>query len=74
VTVNERLARLETCQEQTKALVEEIRNHLVGSPGADGLVTRLSKVEGRQGLLMRIAGAIGASLLGVAVWLFKERG
>ena len=70
---SERLARLEACQEQTKDMVTEMHAHLVGKPGQDGIVTRVSKVEQRQSMFMKIATTLGTAVIGVCVWLVKGR-
>lgn len=64
---------MEIYQKATHTMVRELHQHVVGSPGTDGLTTRVAKVEQRQGLIMRVFGAVGAALVGIAVWLVKER-
>ncbi len=45
--MEKRLARLEAQSDQTAKCVQEIHAHVVGSPGTDGLTTRVAKVEQR---------------------------
>lgn len=70
---SERLARLEAQSEQTHRIVSDLHAHIVGKPGTDGIVTRVSKVEHRQSLIMRVAGTVVAAFFGVFMWLLKGK-
>ena len=51
----------------------ELHEHIVGSPGTDGLATRVAKVEQRQAFNSKVLWTGFVSFLGMVVALFKTK-
>lgn len=69
----ERQARLEAEQEATHAMVKDMHEHILGSPGTEGLVTRVAKVEAKQAFFSKISWAGFVGILGVVFAFFKSK-
>ncbi len=70
---SERLARLEEKTETTHDMVKDMHDAMMGKPGDDGLLTRVSKVESKQALHSKLSWAGFAAILSVVVAFFKTR-
>lgn len=70
---SERQARIEAEQAATHAMVKEMHEHILGTPGTDGLVTRVAKVEAKQAFFSKLSWAGFVGILGVVVALFKSK-
>lgn len=75
--MSDEITRLQVQSEQTHAMVTELHAHVCGSPGVDGLSTRVAKVEQRQSLIMKICGVIGgafvSTIAAVTLWIFRSK-
>lgn len=71
--VSERLAKLEASSEHTNRLVCELHEHIVGSPGTEGLTTRLAKVEQKQSFHSKLSWAGFLAVLGMVVAFIKSK-
>jgi hypothetical protein len=67
------LARLEAQGESAHALLRDVHAHVCGRPGTPGLTERMAKVEQRQNLFTKIFATVSTALVGLAVWLVRER-
>ncbi|KKN08011.1 hypothetical protein LCGC14_1061040 [marine sediment metagenome] len=70
---SERLARLEEKVETTQDMVKDIHTQLCGSPGTDGLVTRVSKLESKQAFHSKLSWAGFAAILSITIAFFKSK-